>query len=213
MADHPPEPETSPFRRTLLTGFLIILPLGVTLWIVQLVFGSVDRTMTPFIVRTAHVIGLGDWSTVAWVQILLPIFSLVLAVLLIWAVGLIGGNVIGRQVVDWLEKLMHQIPIVRGIYSATRQFVDTFSKGDARAFSRVVLVEWPLAGSWTLGLVTNEPSGEISEKLGDVISVYVPTTPNPTGGYLVFVKEDRVKTVNMSVDEAMKTIISLGVLE
>jgi uncharacterized membrane protein len=201
------------FRRTLLTGFFIILPLGVTLWMVQLVFGVVDRTVTPIILRTFHFFGLGEWSMAAWVKILLPIFSLALAVMLIWALGLIGGNVVGRQVVAWLEKVVQQIPVIRGIYSATRQFVDTFSKGEGRSFNRVVLIEWPLAGTWTLGLVTNEATGEIADSLGDVISVFVPTTPNPTGGYLVFVKEDKVKQVDMTVDEAMKTIISLGVLE
>ncbi len=202
------------FRRTLLTGFFIILPLAVTLWFLQLVFGAVDRAMTPVILRTFHLVGFGEWSTVAWVKIFLPIASLTVAVLFTWLLGLVGGNVVGRQIVAWLERLVQQIPVVRSIYSATRQFVDTFSSSDGRSFNRVVLVEWPQKGSWTIGLVTQDTGGEIRQKLGQkkLLSVYVPTTPNPTGGYLIFIAEENVMPLSMSVDEALKMVISLGVL-
>ena len=202
------------FRRTLLTGFFIILPLAVTLWFLQLVFGAVDRAMTPVILRTFHLVGFGEWSTVAWVKVFLPIASLTVAVLFTWLLGLVGVNVVGRQIVGWLERLVQQIPVVRSVYSATRQFVDTFSSGDGRSFNRVVLVEWPQKGSWTIGLVTQDTAGEIRQKLGlkKLLSVYVPTTPNPTGGYLIFVAEESVMPLAMSVDEALKMVISLGVL-
>jgi uncharacterized membrane protein len=206
--------ERRTFRRTLLTGFFIILPLAVTLWFLQLVFGAVDRALTPVILRAFHLIGFGEWSTVAWVKIFLPIASVVTAVLFTWVLGLVGGNVVGRQIARGLERLVQQIPVVRSIYSATRQFVDTFSSGDGRSFSRVVLLEWPKSGSWTIGLVTHDTGGEIRQKLEGkkLLSVYVPTTPNPTGGYLVFVAEENLITLSMSVDEALKTVISLGVL-
>lgn len=206
------EPRT--FRRTLLTGFFIILPLAVTLWLLQLVFGTIDRAVTPIILRLFHLLGFGEWSTVAWVKVMLPAASLTTAVILIWFLGLVGGNVVGRQLVVALERLVQRIPLVRGIYSATRQFVDTFSAGDGRSFSRVVLLEWPRVGCWTIGLVTTDVQGEIRHLLGGkkLLAVFVPTTPNPTGGYLVFVPEEDVKTLSMSVDEALKTVISLGVL-
>ncbi len=204
------------FRRTLLTGFFIILPLAVTLWFLQFIFGFVDRLLTPIIIRFFHLIGLGEWGTVAWVKVFLPIASLAIAVIFTWMLGLIGGNVIGRQIVTGLERLVQRIPVVRSVYSATRQFVDTFSSGDGRSFNRVVLVQWPKDGSWTIGLVTQDTGGEIRQKIGHegrkLISVYVPTTPNPTGGYLVFVYEDAVVPLSMSVDEALKMVISLGVL-
>jgi uncharacterized membrane protein len=202
------------FKRTLLAGFFIILPLGVTLWMVQLVFDMVDRTVTPVILRFFDLIGLGVIGTAAWVKFFLPVLSLAIAVLVIWALGVIGGNVLGKQIVTALERLVQQIPVIRGIYSATRQFVDTFSSSDGRSFNRVVLLEWPRAGCWTLGLVTHDTQGEIRDRLGGqkLLSVYVPTTPNPTGGYLVFVPESSVIALTMSVDEALKTIISLGVL-
>lgn len=206
--------ERRTFRRTLLTGFFIILPLAVTLWFLQLIFGAVDRALTPVILHVFHLLGFGAWSTVAWVKVLLPIASLTTAVFFTWVLGLVGGNVVGRQIVAWLERLVQQIPVVRSIYSATRQFVDTFSSSDGRSFNRVVLLEWPRAGAWTIGLVTQDTGGEIRQKLGgkNLLSVYVPTTPNPTGGYLVFVAEDSVVPLSMSVDEALKTVISLGVL-
>lgn len=203
------------FRRTLLTGFFIILPLAVTLWFLQFVFGFVDRLLTPVILNFFDLIGLGEWGAVAWVKVFLPIASLAIAILFTWMLGLVGGNVIGRQVVTGLERLVQRIPVVRSVYSATRQFVDTFSSSDGRSFNRVVLVQWPSPGSWTIGLVTQDTGGEIRAKVAQgkkLLSVYVPTTPNPTGGYLVFVAEDAVVDLDMSVDEALKMVISLGVL-
>jgi uncharacterized membrane protein len=143
------------------------------------------------------------------VRWLAPAASVLVALLLIYLVGLLGGNVVGRQVLKGLEAVVLQIPFIRGIYAATRQFLDTFSR-DQKAFQKVVLVEWPRPGAWTVAFVTNEAPGALAP--ADHVCVFVPTTPNPTGGYIIFVPRAAVRPLSMSVDDAFKLVISGGVL-
>jgi uncharacterized membrane protein len=201
------------FRRTFLAGLFIVLPILVTLWILGFFFGLADSMVKPLLMHFAELMGFGGWFRQAWVDLVSPIASLSLAVLAIFVIGLVGGNVMGKSVLKWLEQLLMRIPLVRGIYSSTRQFVNTFSASSGKSFSRVVLVEFPRAGSWTLGFVTSNASGEIGSRIGrDMLAIFVPTTPNPTGGYLIYVNEREVRMLDMSVDDAFKLIISGGVL-
>jgi uncharacterized membrane protein len=199
------------FRRTFVTGLLVIMPVLITYWVVRLLFGTINNTVTPVIFKLMGLFAPGqeDWL----LKFAAPIVSIVLAVAVIYLIGLIGGNVIGRQVLKSLEALLLHIPIVRGIYSATRQFIDTFSRSDGKSFSGVVLVEFPRAGCWSIGLLTTETRGEVPVRTGRaLVSVFVPTTPNPTGGYLLFVPKEDVVHLEMSIDDALKMIISGGVL-
>jgi uncharacterized membrane protein len=199
-------------RRTFVTGLLIVLPVLVTVFVIRFVFGQINSTITPMILKIIPLIGLGRWAEAAWMNYLAPLVSISLALLLIYVLGLVGENVIGRQVLAWIDRLLKQVPIVRGIYSATRQFIDTFS-GDKKAFSRVVLVEYPRRGLWTMALLTSETKGEVQQRTEkDVVSVFVPTTPNPTSGWLLFVPSDEIVELDMTVDDAFKMIISGGVL-
>ena len=132
---------------------------------------------------------------------------------MVYLLGTLAGNVLGRQLIAALESLLMQIPVVRGIYSATRQFLQTFSGDKNEAFSKVVLFEYPRKGLWTMGLLTGETRGEVQEKTDDVVvSVFVPTTPNPTSGWLIFVPRKNLTELSMSVDDAFKMIISGGIL-
>lgn len=202
------------FRRTFVAGLFICLPLFVTLWTIQFIWVHIENTVTPLVLQSMRLAGLGDWLKVAWVNYLAPLLSVGLGIMAIWAVGLIGGNVIGRQVLRLLEKLVLHVPIVRSIYGATRQFVSTFSQGQGRSFSRVVLVEYPRPGVWTLGFVTNDaPKFVQANSQEKMTSIFIPTTPNPTGGWLLFVPDAQLKDVAMSVDDAFKLIISCGVLD
>jgi uncharacterized membrane protein len=201
------------FRRTFLTGVIIVLPVVVTGWIVHFVFNLLARTLTPVVVQTLQLFGLGAWSQQAWLNYVAPLVSVALSLLLIYLLGLVGTNVIGKQILALVDRLILQVPFVRGIYSATRQFFRTFSRSRGEAFSRVVLVEYPRRDLWTMALVTARTGGEVQEKTrADMISVFVPTTPNPTSGWLLFVPEEDCVFLDMSVDDAFKMIISGGVV-
>lgn len=201
------------FRRTFVAGLFICLPLFVTLWTIQFILLRIENTLTPLVLQSMRLAGLGDWLKVAWVDYLAPLLSVGLGILAIWAVGLIGGNVIGRQCLRLFEKLVQHVPVVRSIYGATRQFVSTFSQAQGRSFSRVVLVEFPRKDMWTLGFVTNQaPAVVRGATQAKMTSIFLPTTPNPTGGWLLFVADDSLVDVAMSVDDAFKLIISGGVL-
>jgi uncharacterized membrane protein len=202
---------TKSFRRTFLTGLIIVLPAWVTLWIISLIFGLFAGAVTPLVHKLIQLVGLSDGSEAAWVRYVAPVVSVALSFLTIYLVGLIGGNVLGRQLIAAIDRLLLQVPFVRGIYKATRQFFDTFAK--PRGFNRVVLVEYPRQGLWTLALVTGTPRGEVQRQIeGSVISIFVPTTPNPTSGFLLFVDEREVVPLAMSVEDALKMIVSGGVV-
>lgn len=199
-------------RRTFVTGLLIVLPVLVTIFIIRFVLGQIDKAVTPMVLKLIPLVGLGRWAETAWVDYLAPLVSVALSLLLIYLLGLIGENVIGRQILKWIDKMLRQVPVVRGIYSATRQFLDTFSSG-GKAFNRVVLIEYPRKDLWTMALMTADTTGEVQHRTGQkVVSVFIPTTPNPTSGWLLFVPEEDVIELEMSVDDAFKMIISGGVL-
>lgn len=201
-------------RRTFVAGLFICLPLFVTLWTIRFIWLRIENTVTPLVLQSMRLAGLGDWLEVAWVDYLAPLLSVGLGILAIWFVGLVGGNVIGRQALRLFERLVLHVPVVRSIYGATRQFVTTFTQAQGRSFSRVVLVQYPRAGCWTLGFVTNAAPSRIKAAAlaPEMTSVFLPTTPNPTGGWLLFFANEDIKDVEMSVDDAFKLIISCGVL-
>jgi uncharacterized membrane protein len=201
------------FRNTFVAGLFIILPVLVSIWVIHLLFSIIDRSLTPMVLQVIRWVGLGAWSEMAWLNYLAPLVSVTLAVVIISLAGLLGGNVLGRQVLRGMDWLVKQVPIVRGIYSATRQFIDTFSNAKGNAFRRVVLVQFPHPGLWMIGFVTSETRSEVHRHVGDsAIAVFLPTTPNPTSGWLVYLPAKEVISLQMSVDEAFKVIISGGVL-
>ncbi|MBI5510211.1 MAG: DUF502 domain-containing protein [Deltaproteobacteria bacterium] len=200
------------FQKTFLTGMLIILPVLVTIWVVSLMFGLLNQTVTPLILNVLKLVTLAPLSETTWVQYVAPVVSVTLSVLFIYILGLVGGNVLGRQLLGAVDRWLKRIPFVRGIYSATRQFVDTFQSGSG-AFSHAVVIEYPRTGCYTLAFVTNTKRGEVHERTGKkLVAVFVPTTPNPTSGFLLFVPEDQLIRLHMSVDDAFKMIVSGGVL-
>jgi len=205
--------KTISVKRTLLTGLIILTPLLVTLWVVRFFLHQIHQSITPLVLKCIRLFG-SEWVEATVVnEMLAPLFSVVLAIVFIYGLGILGNNVIGRQLLRGLEKILMQIPIVRGIYSATRQFLETFSRENSQAFSKVVVVEYPRKGLWTMGLLTNETKGEVAEVTPvPLVSVFIPTTPNPTSGWLLFVPVEDIIELEMSVDDAFKMIISGGIL-
>lgn len=201
------------FRRTLLTGLVVVLPIFITYWVIAFIVGALHRTVTPVLTQILRLLAPGEWLQQAWLNYIAPLVSVALAVAVIYLIGLVGGNVLGRQLLKTVEGLLLRIPIVRGIYSATRQFIDTFSRPQGSGFRGVVLIEFPREGSWSLAFLTGAPQGEVQEHAGQpLVSVFVPTTPNPTSGYLLFVPESRTVRLDITIDDALKMIISGGVL-
>lgn len=191
-------------RKWLLSGLLVIIPITITVWVLQWVIGILDQTL---------LILPGGWQPDKLLGFHIPGFGVLLAFLILLVVGATASNFLGRKLVDWWHALLHRIPVVRSIYSGVKQVSDTLFSENGNAFRKAVLIQWPHKGVWTIAFVTGAPSGDVANHLsGDYLSVYVPTTPNPTGGYLVMLPRADCIELRMSVDDALKYIVSMGVV-
>ena len=194
----------APIRKWLVTGLLVIAPLAITMWVLQWIVGTLDQTL--------HILP-NHWHPDKLIGFHIPGFGVVLAFAILLAVGALASNFFGKKLVHWWNNLLHRIPVVRSIYSGVKQVSDTLFSETGNAFRKAVLIEWPRTGVWTIAFVTGAPGGDTVRHLGgDYTSVYVPTTPNPTGGYFVMLKTSECLELQMSVDEALKYIISMGVV-
>ena len=200
-------------RRTFLTGLIVAAPILVTLWLVTLLFDQVSSYIAPALFGLARFFGFAGEPMRGWIETIVQLLSVGVGAAGIFLIGLLAENVLGRQLLKGLEWLLMQIPFIRGIYSATRQFLETFSGDSTKAFRKVVLFEYPRKGLWTMGLLTGDAKGEVAERIPEkMVSVFVPTTPNPTSGWLIFVPVESVQELDMDVDDAFKMVISGGVL-
>ena len=190
-------------KRYLITGLLIWVPLVITMWVLDLLVGTMDQTLQLLPPR---------WRTEGWLGVHIPGLGVVLTVLIVLVTGVLAANIIGQQLVKFWEGVLARIPVVNSIYTGVKQVSDTLFAPGGQAFRKAVLVQWPGPGIWTIAFVTGTPGGDVANHLqGDYLSIYVPTTPNPTGGYFVMVARANVVELDMSVDEALKYIISMGV--
>lgn len=191
-------------RKWLIAGLLVIVPLVITLGVLNWIIGTLDQTLA--ILPEA-------WQPDRLLGVHIPGFGVILTLLILLLVGGIASNFIGRKLVGWGDALVRRIPVVRSIYSSVKQVSDTVFSESGNAFRTAVLVQWPREGVWTVAFVTGTPSGEVAALLRDeYLSVFVPTTPNPTGGYFVMVRKSECIELEMSVDAALKYIVSMGVV-
>jgi uncharacterized membrane protein len=191
-------------RKWLLAGLLVIVPLGITIWVLEWIISSLDQTL---------LILPQTWRPDSLLGVHIPGFGVILAFAILLTVGAVASNFFGKKLVAWWDSLLNRIPVVRSIYSSVKQVSDTLFSDSGNAFRKAVLVQWPREGVWTIAFVTGSPGGDVVNHLqGDYVSVYVPTTPNPTGGYFVMLKKTDCIELNMSVDEALKYIVSMGVV-
>ena len=194
----------SRFRKWLFTGLLVIVPGAITLSVLNWIVGLLDQTL--LILPSA-------WHPDKLLGFHIPGFGVLLTALILLAVGATASNFAGRKLVQWSDALVSRIPVVRSIYSSVKQVSDTLFSESGNAFRTAVLVQWPREGVWTVAFVTGAPSGEVAAFLRDeFVSVYVPTTPNPTGGYFVMVRKNDCVELEMSVDAALRYIVSMGVV-
>jgi uncharacterized membrane protein len=143
----------------------------------------------------------------------IPGLGVVITVAIVLATGVFATNFFGAQIVQLWHEVLHRIPVVNSIYSSVKQISDTLFSSSGQAFRKALLVQWPLPGTWTIAFLTGTPGGDVANHLqGDYLSVYVPTTPNPTGGYFVMVARKDAIELDMTVDEALKYVISMGVV-
>ncbi len=190
----------SALRKWLFTGLLVIVPGVITIAVLNWIVGTLDQTLQ--ILPGAKLLGFH-----------IPGFGVLLTLLILLVVGATASNFAGRKLVQLGDSLVSRIPVVRSIYSSVKQVSDTLFSESGNAFRTAVLVQWPRDGVWTVAFVTGTPNGEVAAYLRDeFVSVYVPTTPNPTGGYFVMVRKSDCVELDMSVDAALKYIISMGVV-
>lgn len=191
-------------RRWLLAGLLVLVPLAVTVWLLNWIIGTLDQTLQ---------ILPGDWHPDKLLGVHIPGFGVLLALAIVLSIGAIASNFFGRKLVSWWDALLSRIPIVRSIYSSVKQVSDTLFSENGNAFRKALLVQWPREGVWTIAFQTGMPGGDVANHLqGDYLSVYVPTTPNPTGGYFIMLPRADCIELKMSVDEALTYVISMGVV-
>ena len=203
-------PALAHVRRNLFRGLLLILPLAVTVWIVSLLFGMVNRHATPRLQQVLVWAGIEPPEGLLG-RVSFSLASVIITAVLIYAIGVVGSNFTGRRWVRWFESWILRIPIVRHVYGPLRQLLDSFASDRSSNFSRVVLVEYPRKGVWTIGFVTIERRHEMPGGKSTV-PVFLPTTPNPTSGWLIFVDENDLVTLQLSVEESIKLIVSGGIV-
>jgi uncharacterized membrane protein len=191
-------------KKYLITGLLIWIPLVITVWVLKLIVDSLDQTLLLLPV---------EWRTEAVFGVHIPGLGVVITLAIVLVTGVFATNFFGAKLFDLWHELLHRIPVVRSIYSSVKQISDTLFSSSGQAFRKALLVQWPRDGMWTVAFLTGVPGGDVARQLqGDYVSVYVPTTPNPTGGYFVVVARKDVIELDMTVDEALKYIISMGVV-
>ncbi len=192
-------------RRYLIAGLLVWLPLGVTVLVVKVLVDIMDRSLLllPPAFRPDALIGFH-----------IPGLGVVLSVLVVLVTGMLVANLLGRRLVGLWENLLTHIPLVRSVYSGAKQVAETLFAGEGQSFRKVLLVEYPRKGIWSLAFQTGSGAEEVNARTGeDLVTVFVPTTPNPTSGFIIMVPRADVQELEMSVDDALKLIISLGVVK
>ena len=191
-------------RKYFITGLLILVPLSITLWVIHSVIGVMDQSLLLLPVQ---------WRPEALLGVHIPGVGTILTLLIILVTGILARNFIGNYILAGWEAVLNRIPIVNSIYSSVKQVSDTLFSSDGNAFRIAVLVQYPRPGLWTIAFVTGTPSYEVQKHLpGEYVNIYVPTTPNPTSGFFLMVPRSEIIELEMSVDVALKHIVSMGVV-
>lgn len=202
-------------RGKLIRGLFLVLPLLITVWLLGLLFDIVNRNVTPWVRRLVLRLGTDELEGLL-ARFGIPVMSLFLTVLLIYLIGLFAGNLGGRRVGRVFESVILRIPVVNWIYGSARQLLDAFGGGGRRTFSKVVMLEYPRTGLWTVGFLTTEVEHRLplpdSSATAISVPVFLPTTPNPTSGWMVLVPTRDLRVLDMTVEEGLKLVVSGGIV-
>ena len=191
-------------KKYLITGLLIWVPLVITLWVLSLLVDTLDQSLLLLPV---------SWQPRSWIGFHIPGLGALLTLAVVLATGVFAANILGQRLVLYWEGLLARIPIFKSLYFSVKQVSDTLFSSSGLAFRKALLVQYPRQGSWTIAFLTGQPGGDVANHLkGDYVSVYVPTTPNPTSGFFLMMPAADVVELDISVDVALKYIISMGVV-
>lgn len=189
-------------KKYFITGLLVLVPLVITFWVLSALIQAMDQSLLllPYEWKPEQLFGFRVIGSGA-----------ILTLVVIFLTGVIATNIFGQQLILLWEAMLSRVPVVKSIYASVKQVSDTIFSDSGNAFRKALLIEFPRQGSWTIAFLTGEPGGDVSNHLqGDYVSVYVPTTPNPTSGYFLMIEKKEVIELDMSVDQALKYIISMG---
>ena len=204
--------QTNPFsiskaiKRYLITGILVWLPITVTIWILSYIVNAADKLVKLL---------PEQWQPEKYLGLTFPGMGVVVAIAVLFCTGIFAANVIGRKFIEGWDSLMGRIPVVKSIYSSVKKVSESLLSDNSRAFKTPVFVPFPQPNIWTIAFVSGSVPQSISDALpekSEYVSVYVPTTPNPTGGYYIMVRHSDIRELDMTVDEALKYVISLGMV-
>ena len=191
-------------RKYFITGLLILVPLAITLWVLHAVISTMDQSLLLL---------PEQWQPEQLVGFKVLGIGTILTLVIVFVTGLLAQNFVGNMVIGAWEAVLKRIPIVSSIYSSVKQVSDTLFSSTGNAFSKALLVQYPREGAWTIAFLTGIPGGDVAKHLvGDYISIYVPTTPNPTSGFFLMVPRADTIELDMSVDAALKYVVSMGVV-
>lgn len=191
-------------KKYLITGLLVWAPLVVTIWVLSVLVDTLDQSL--LLLPSA-------WHPRSWLGFNIPGLGVLLTFIVVLFTGMLAANIIGQRLVQFGESILARIPVVKSLYSSVKQVSDTLFSSSGQAFRKALLVQYPRQGSWTVAFLTGQPGGDVAARLGgDYVSVYVPTTPNPTSGFFLMMPRSEVIELDMSVDAALRYIISMGVV-
>ncbi len=191
------------FKKNFITGLLVLIPLVLTAWVLFSLVEFLDQAVLflPEHMRPEYFFGSDIFG-----------FGLILTALVIFVIGIIANNFFGKKLIIIYEAIFNKVPFVKSVYSSIKQVSDTLLTSSGKAFSKAVLIEFPISGTYTFAFVTGEPDETLTKSLkGKYVNVYVPTTPNPTSGYTLIVPRNKVVELDISVDQVLKYVISMGV--
>jgi len=191
-------------KRYFITGLLVLVPLFITIWVLIVLIGILDQSLllVPASLQPEALFGMS-----------IPGLGALLTLGIIFLTGVIATNFFGRRIIQFWEAMLGRVPVVKSIYYSVKQVSDTLFADSGQAFRKALLVQYPREGSWTIAFLTGKPGGDVVNHLqGEYVSVYVPTTPNPTSGFFLMMPKADVIELKMSVDDALKYIVSMGVV-
>ena len=191
-------------RKYIIAGLLVWLPFAATIVIVKFLIDLMDKTVLLL---------PPEWQPTNLLGFSIPGFGVIIALSILLLTGMLAANLFGRRFVEMWERILNRIPLVRSIYSSVKQISSTIFDPSGKSFRKVVLLEYPRKGLWSIGFLTNDAMGDELCSVDDtLVSVFIPTTPNPTSGFIIMTRKDEITELNMNVEEAFKFVISMGVI-
>lgn len=199
---------TTRIRNNFLTGLIICAPITITIWLTWTFIHWADSWVTPYIPYR--------YNPATYFPFAIPGFGMLIAMVIITLIGVLGKNLIGRSIVDFSERLLHRMPLVSSIYKGVKQIFESVLKEQSNSFKRVGLIEYPSPGLWSLVFISSEPKGEIGARFNamgeEMVAVFLPPTPIPTAGFLIFVPKHKIVMLDMSPEDAAKVLLSGGLI-